>query len=201
METKFKISRVKGLSQYIDIQYLTGIKLPLSADDNIFVTSAKEGRKLIQMIRDLENRVRTILSEREIDLDYRLIIVKHLKAIDSIASGIDIRSHMSIDELSERFVDGYKFKYDQVIAECEDIFDEFNKVKGNSSYGKNWRVYDKFNDLVRDYNLDYPMIKYEDFEDDELRNMSRLASEALDALIKKRKKQNDTNENTSNTSN
>lgn len=188
METKFKISRYK---EYIDIKYVTPIKLHMSATDSVFVSSAKEGRKLIQMIRDLENRIRTILNEREIDLDYRLIIVKHFRAIDSIASGIDIRSHMSIEELAERFVDGYKFKYDQVITECEDIFDEFNKVKGNSSYGKNWRVYDKFNDLVGEYKLDYPLIKSSDFEDDELRNMSKLASEALDALIKKRKKQNE----------
>lgn len=184
METKFKISRVK---KYIDIKYVSGINLPLSASDNVFVSSAKEGRKLIQMIRDLENRIRTIFSEREIDLDYRLIIVKYLRAIDSISSGFDIRSGMSIDELSERFVDGYKFNYDQVIAECEEIFDTFNKVKGNSSYLDNWRVYDKFNSLVRDYNLDYPQIKNDDFDNDELKNMSKLADEMLELLIKKRK--------------
>ncbi len=192
METKFKISRVKGMRQYIDIKYVTGLNLSLSIDDNVFVRSAKEGRKLIQMVRDLENRVRTVLSEREIDLDYKLIIVKHFKAIDSIASGFDIRSRMSIDELSERFVDGYKFKYDQVIAECEEIFNKFNEVKGNSSYLENWRDYDKFNSLVREYLLDYPQIKNSDFENDELRNMSRLANEMLEILIKKNKdKQNE----------
>ena len=181
METKFKISKV---GKCIDIKYITLIKQPMMANDNVFVTSAKEGRKFIQLVRDLENRVRTILNEKEIDLDYRLIILQHFRAIDSIASGFDIRSGMSVDELSERFVDGYKFKYDQIIAECEVIFDEFNKVKGNSSYMKNWRVYDKFNQMVRDYNLDYPKIGMDDFKNDELKNISRFANEILEELKK-----------------
>lgn len=186
METTFKISRVKGMRQYINIKYDTGLNLFLT-NDNIFVTSAKRGRILIRMIRNLEDRIRTILSEREIDLDYKLIILKHLNAIDSIASGFDIRSGMSIDELSERFVDGYKYKYDQVISECEEIFDKFNKVKGNSSYLANWRDYDKFNNLVKEYHLDYPQIKNDDFENDELKNISRLANEMLELLIEKAK--------------
>jgi hypothetical protein len=197
METTFKISRI---NQYIDIKYVTPIKLPMMTNDNIFVNSAKEGRKFIQLVRDLENRIRTLLNEKEIDLDYRLIIVKHFRAIDSIASGFDVRSHMSIDELSERFVDGYKLKYDQVIAECEDIFDKFNEVKDNTSYMQNFREYDKFNQMVDEYKLDYPQINSDDFGKDELKNMSRLANEMLEILIKKRK-ENATNENTSNTSN
>lgn len=188
METTFKISRVKGLRQYINIKYDTGLNLYLT-NDNIFVTSAKSGRRLIRMIRNLEDRIRTILSEKEIDLDYKLIIVKHLNAIDSIASGLDIRSGMSINELSERFIDGYKYKYDQVISECEEIFDKFNKVKGNSSYLANWRDYDNFNNLVKEYHLDYPQIKNDDFENDELKNMSKLTDEILELLIKKRKEQ------------
>jgi hypothetical protein len=159
----------------------------MSTNNNVFVTSAKEGRNLIKFIRDFEGGIRKCLVKERIDLDYRLIIVKHLGAVDSIASGIDIRSKMSIEDLSERFVFGFKRIYDTMLDDVEETFKFFNEIKNNSSYMKNWKRYDKYNEYVRDYNLDYPKISMDDFEDDELRNMSNIASEILDLLIKKNK--------------
>ena len=188
METTFKISKAK---EYIVIEYVTGLKVPMSTWNNFLASTAKDARNTIKWIRDMEEGVKKNLAENGINFDYRLIILKYLTAIDSIASGIDIRSKMSVEELSDRFVYGYKQKYDQVIAECEEIFNKFNEVKGNSSYLENWRDYDKFNSLVREYLLDYPQIKNSDFENDEFRNMSRLANEMLEILIKKNKEENE----------
>lgn len=185
METSFKI---KKAGKFIDIQYITGIKLPISTYDNVLVSSAKEGRKLINFIRNFEDGIRKCLVKEGIDLDYRLIIVKHLGAVDSISSGFDIRSKMSIEELSERFVFGFKRIYDTILDDVEETFKFFNEVKNNSSYTKNWKRYDKYNEYVRDYDLDYPKISMDDFNNDELKNISKLASEALDLLIKERKK-------------
>ena len=185
METSFKI---KKSGKFIDIQYITGIKIPMSTYDNVLVSSAKEGRKLINFIRNFEDGVRKCLVKEGIDLDYRLIIVKHLGAVDSISSGFDIRSKMSIEELSERFVFGFKRIYDTMLDDVEETFKLFNEVKNNSSYTKNWKRYDKYNEYVRDYDLDYPKISMDDFNNDELKNISRLASEALVLLIKERKK-------------
>lgn len=184
METSFK---VKKAGKFIDIQYITGIKLPMSTYDNVLVTSAKEGRKLIKFIRNFEDGVRKCLVKEGIDLDYRLIIVKHLGAVDSISSGFDIRSKMSIEELSERFVFGFKRIYDTMLDDVEETFKFFNEVKNDSSYTKNWKRYDKYNEYVRDYDLDYPKISMDDFNNDELKNISRLSSEVLELLIKERK--------------
>lgn len=61
METSFKIKK-KG--KYIDIQYITGIKLPMSVYDNCLVSSVKEARNLITFIRKMEEGIKRNLVER-----------------------------------------------------------------------------------------------------------------------------------------
>lgn len=197
METTFKISKAK---EYIVIEYVTGLKVPMSTWTNFLASTAKDARKTIKWIRDMEDGVKKNLAENGIKLDYKLIILKYLTAIDSIASGIDIRSKMSVEELSDRFVYGYKQKYDQAVKTVEETFEFFNKAKHNESYNTHWMRYEKYNDLVAEYQLDFPKIGIDDFGKDELKEIARLSKEMLDTLIKYNK-ENDTNENTSNTSN
>lgn len=184
METSFKVKKYK---QYFDIQYVTGLKLPYMTEDS-FLGSDKQGtRKTINLIRKMEEGIKKVLVSEGLDFDYKFIILKHLNAIDSIASGIDIRSKMSVEELSDRFVWSFKRKYDEVLAEVQGTFDYFNDVKTKSTYLTDWRRYDNYNSLVKSYMLDFPIITSEDFVKDELTNMSRLATEALDELIAYRK--------------
>lgn len=187
METSFKI---KKSGRYIDIKYITGIKIPMNIYDNILVSSAEDGRRLIKFIREFEDGVKKCLVKENISLDYRVIIAKHLLAIDSIASGLDIRSKMTIEELSERFVFSFKRIYDTMLDEVEETFKFFNKVKNDSSYMQNWKQYDKYNEYVKEYCLDYPNISTDDFKDDELKNMAKLSHDMLELLINKMKKQN-----------
>lgn len=188
METTFKISKAK---EYIVIEYVTGLKVPMSTWTNFLASTAKDARKTIKWIRDMEEGVKKNLVENGFKLDYKLIILKHLTAIDSIASGIDIRSKMSVEELSDRFVYGYKQKYDQAVKTVEETFEIFNEVKGTTSYSKDWRRYEKYNDLVAEFHLDFPKIGMDDFGKDELKEMSRLANEMLEILIKKNKEKNE----------
>jgi hypothetical protein len=185
METTFK---VKKSGKYIDIQYITGIKLPMSVYDNCLVSTVKEARHLIDFIRKMENGIKENLAEKGLDLDYRLIVIKHLQAIDAIASGIEIRSKLSVKELSERFVSGFKIKMDEILAECETTFKIFNEIKDNTHYYENGRLYDKFNEYVRDYNLPFERIKLEDFGKNILDDLIKKSDEMLQFLINERKK-------------
>lgn len=185
METTFKISKA---GKYIDIKYIVGIKLPMSVYDNVLVSSAKEGRKLIKLIRDFEKGVKEELVKQGVDLDYRMIMIRHLQVIDSIASGLDIRSKMSVAELSDRFVFGYNRMHESMIDEVEETLKYFNEVKAESSYMKDWRRFDKYNEYIRDYSLNYPQISMDDFGKDPLKKMEALANEMLETLIKDRKK-------------
>lgn len=188
METSFK---VKKSGKYIDIQYISNLKTQIRIFDNILVSSAKEGRVLISTIRKYEESFKKNQVYLDNGFDYRLIILKYLKAIDAIASGLDIRSRIPFEEMSERFIDSYKYLFDYTIKECNETYEYYLKVKNNSSYAKDWRRYDKFNENIIDFNLDYKKIDYNDFDDDELRNMDKLAKQALDLLILKNRNKND----------
>lgn len=184
MTTTFKVKRYK---EYFDIQYVTGLKVPMSVSDNFLASNKQEARKTIEMIRKMEKWILIFLAEKELYFDYRLIVLRYLTAIDSIASGLDIRSKMSTKDLAERFVISYKLDYDEALKEINGTLEYFNQVKNDSTYLRDWRRYDNYNELIRKYMLDYPTIKSDDFKNDELTNMSRLASEALDSLIAYRK--------------
>lgn len=185
METTFK---VKKSGKYIDIQYITGIKLPMSVYYNCLVSTVKEARHLIDFIRKMENGIKENLAEKGLDLDYRLIVIKHLQAIDAIASGIEIRSKLSVKELSERFVSGFKIKMDEILTECNSTFKIFNEIKDTTHYYENGRLYDKFNEYVRDYNLPFERIKLEDFGKNILDSMIQKSDEMLQFLINERKR-------------
>jgi hypothetical protein len=185
METSFKVKKYK---EYFDIQYVTGLNLPYMTNDNFLATNKQWAKKTIDLIRKMEEGIKKVLVEEGLNFDYRFITLKHLNAIDSIASGIDIRSKMSIEELSDRFVWSFKKKHDEVLAEVQATFHYFNDVKSKSSYLVDWRRYDRYNGLIKTHMLDFPSIKNDDFAIDELKNLNKLASEALDSLIEYNKK-------------
>jgi len=183
METTFKISRHK---EYINIEYIAGIKIPFTMFTNVFVSSAKEGRNLVSYVRNLEDEIKKNLELMGYDLDYRLIIAKYIQVIDSIACGLDIRSKMKVQEVAERFVRGFKEKYDEAVKEAEETLAYFNEVKDTKTYIMDWKRYDKYNELVNNFMLKMPKISSDDFKNDELTNMLESTKDIL-TLIKELK--------------
>lgn len=111
-----------------------------------------------------------------------------MQAIDAIASGLEVRSKMSIEELSERFVWSFNKKMTEIKAECESTFKLFNEVKDDTHYYQNGRLFDKFNEYVRDYDLPFKTINIDDFGKNILETMSGKIDEMLEMLREERKK-------------
>lgn len=184
MKTSFK---VKKSGNYIDIKYIAGIEVPITSYDNFLASNKKGAIATIDLIRKLEVEIQEILVQNQEDLDFRWIILRHIHAIDSIASGIDLRSGLPISELADRFVYGYKVTRDRINKECLETLKFFNENKETTSYMMNWRIYDKFNRDIKSFYLPYESINMDDFQKDELKNISSLVDDMLETLIKTKK--------------
>lgn len=178
--TSFKVSK-KG--KYFQIDYISNLPyLPINYWGYIWSLNKSQARKFIEIVRDVEKFSQEIIKRDSLKIDYRLLVLMHLKAIDSISTGIDIRSGKSNLELAEDFVWSYNKKYNEAQLECLETREYFEKDGKSSSYMKNWRKYDKYNELIREFYFDLAPIGMNDFEDDELKNMEVSLDKMLELI-------------------
>jgi hypothetical protein len=179
MDTSFKFS-IK-LSKYIQVDYITGLDyIPIGYHKYAWFLDKKRARDFIQRFREIETHVKEIINGKKLSFDYRLIMCKFLKSIDSISGGFDVRSDISSIELADRFVSSYENSYKESFTFCKDTL-EHVEVEGKfDSYMKDWVRYDKHNGLVREYNLPFKSLNLEDFQVDHLKS----ALESVDAMLK-----------------
>lgn len=184
METSFNVSKK---TKYFQIDYVTGLDyVPSHYHKYVWCLNKKSTRTFIQRVIEIEKEIKEILLKNSLPYDYRLIVYLHLAAIDSISSGLDIRSNMSSAELADRFVYGYDLKYKEAYTFCKDTLDHVESTGKFYSYMKDWRRYDKHNDLVREFNLPFKKLESEDFQVDHLKNMHE-ALDMFNKLIDERK--------------
>jgi hypothetical protein len=185
METSFKFSR--KLNKYIQVEYITGLDyVPVGYHKYTWCLDKKSARDFIQRFREIETHVKEIIDDKKLGFDYRIIMYKFLSAIDSISTGLDIRSSFSNLELADRFVLSYENSYKEAFTFCKDTL-EHVEVEGKfDSYMKDWKRHDKHNELVREYNLPFKSLNLEDFQVDHLKNALE-AVEFLNKLIDERK--------------
>jgi hypothetical protein len=186
METTFKISR--KLVKYIQIEYVSNLpKKPWFCEDHIWFSTAKEGRKFVDMVRKLEVGIKKEIKENNYGFDFRLVIHKYLKVIDSISSGLDVRSKLSIDVLSEGFTSGYNNQRNEAIKYCDETFIHIKENYETIRYEHNWKDFDKVNVLIDEFLLDYEKISDKSFKTNTLDELNKMSGEILELLIKKRK--------------
>lgn len=194
METTFKFSRKMG--QYIQIDYVTDLKaLPWFTYGHVWVSTANEGRVFISMVRKLEEGIKKEIIDKNYDFDFRLVILKYLSVIENIASGLDIRSKLSIQELVEGFSFGYNQKRNEAKEFCEAQIQYAKDNYETETYMKNWRKYDKANSFIREYHLPFKLMEGDFFKSDTLDELLAKTNELLDKLIEKRKKMKDEERN------
>lgn len=185
METSFKFSR--KLSKYIQVDYITGLDyVPIGYHKYAWCLDKKRARDFIQCFREIETHVKEIIDDKKLGFDYRIIMYKFLSAIDSISTGLDIRSSLSNLELADRFVSSYENSYKEAFVFCRDTLEHVEFEGKFDSYMKDWKRHDKHNELVREYNLPLKSLNLEDFRVDHLKNALE-AVEALNKLIDERK--------------
>ena len=179
-DTYFKVSR--KLNKYIQIDYVAGLEyVPINYHKYEWFLNKKSAREFIQRFKEIEYHVKEIVDDRKLGLDYRLIMYKFLNAIGGISTGLDVRSNLSNIELAERFVSSYEKSFKDAFAFCKDTLEYVDSEGKFESYMKNWKRYDKHNELVREYYLPLKSLNLEDFQVDHLKN----ALEAVEALNKR----------------
>lgn len=178
METKFK---AKKATRYFQIDYVSGlINKPNHYADYVWCISKNEAREFVRRAGEIESNIKKILNDKQLEYDFRLIMCLCLPVIESISSGFDIRKDVSSPDLAEGFVKGYQTRYEKAYEFCEQTLDHVEKIGKFDSYMKDWRRYDRHNDLVREFNLPLKKLELEDFGFDEIKSME----DALDSFHK-----------------
>jgi hypothetical protein len=184
METSFKASKK---TKYFQIDYVTGLEdTPVQYHKHVWCLNKEHAKAFIKRVKEIETHVKEILLKDELSYDFRLIISLHLEAIENISCGLDLRSKMTSEDLADRFVYGYHKKYQEAHTFCKDTLEFFETEGKLYTYCKNWRRYDKHNDLVREFRLPFKKLGWDDFHVDHLKNMAE-AMEKLDELIEERR--------------
>lgn len=161
---------------------ITSTKLKLNAEH--WCITEKDANLFIDKVVCLEKIISNIIYEKKLPYNVELILLTYMKAIESISSGFDIRSKLSNEELALIIFEGYKKEYIKAINFCEKIIKVYNEKQKYDTYTKHWRDYDKHNELVNEYQLNYRTFKDNDFEIN-LSSLLNSANNFLTELINK----------------
>lgn len=148
METKnFKVSK-KG--RYFDIRYLkytppSDSVFYYTYDKSVWETNRASAEKFMNLVIDIEPLVIKELKSQALSHNPNKIIASRLKTIESISSGIDIRSHWSAEKISENIVDSFNKQYVEAKEKCENILID---LKNNPvTYWDKSREFDEYKRL------------------------------------------------------
>ena len=148
--------------------------------------SDADADNLISKTKELETSIASEIVKRSLPFKSQLIILTYLNIIDSICSGLDVRSKMTNEELTDLFVNGYQKRYDEALAFCNKTIAMYEESGKNESFTKHWRDYEKHNELVEEYQFDLRKFKDSDFKI----NLDTIRKQAEDLLELLRKENN-----------
>lgn len=151
----------KASTEYINVSYNGALELSSdeSYEDHLYITNSVwtsnkivDAKKLSNYIIDVERTVLKRLQFLKNDSVYhKRIIVEYLKLIDSIASGLDVRSKWSTEELAERLVNWYVEKIDKIETKYNELLIQMQLTP--MTYMDNWREFDNYHRDVDTYEL------------------------------------------------
>ena len=185
MDNKFKASK-KG--KYIQIEYIDYVPpnstIKNHTDSYMWFLNGDDARRFMKLIVDLEDEIVKQYIENQVH-NYKKIIRFYLNVIDSVASGLDVRSKLSLEEFATLIMGGFNRTYVNAKNECQEIIDK-GKVEKFSKYS---RLVDRYEHLTKLYELDEldvePISDY--IKPDELVVMSNLLDDMLNIIKDKNK--------------
>lgn len=176
----FKISKC---GNYIESKYLNYEPANHVIDIHNWGTMLHQDRAGFEKYRDkiiiLEKLVQEKLQELELPHLNTKIIRFHLKFIEAVADGLDIRSAWSNEKIAERLVYGFDERYNKAKANCEAHLKDL-KENPRKEYAK-WREdekYERDNDM---FELDMEPLEPH-YSGNPLDEALRLTNELLEKL-------------------
>lgn len=179
----------KQVGKYIEVTYNANLdklssKLKYNATQPCI--SDEEAENFISKVKAIESIIEKDLSARKLSYKTPLIILTYLPMIESVASGLDIRSNRSNEDIAAMLVLGYDRIYNDAVLFCNQMINMYEEVGKTESYGKNYKNYDKHNELVEEFQLDLRTFKMDDFKTS-FKSMNLQLDEIL-ALLKEENK-------------
>lgn len=176
--------------KYLEVSYNTDIGkvcLTLEYRATQALTNEENANVFIERAKILENLVLQELIARKLPYKTELIMLTFMDAVESISSGIDVRSKMKNDELAVMFVMGYEKKYNETLTFCNDTIKMFEETGRKESYMKRCKIYDSHNEFVDEFQFNIRKFGMSDFEVS-LDTFYNAADNLLQSLIEKQKK-------------
>lgn len=157
----------KEEGKYIDVTYNHGLELKchkLKFNASQYCINETHASDFIKRAENIEAEINKILTDKKSSYNVNLIMLTFMQAIESISSGIDVRSKISDAELALRFYDGYNVKHKEASLFCEKIREMYESGEKNEGYSKHWRDYNQYNELIDEYHLDFKKLGLDDFK-------------------------------------
>jgi len=173
------------IEKYTEVTYIPDIEITFNQKykSKQWCLSDSDADKFISKTKQLEALISSEIVNRNLGFKPQLIMLTWLPIIDSICSGLDVRSKMSNEELINLFINVYQKKYNEAFSFCKETIAMYEESGKNESYTKHWRDYGKHNELVDEYQFDLRKFKDSDFAIN-LEKIKKDAQELLDLLIK-----------------
>lgn len=189
METTFERKQSGKHKEITYVTKLNNLTHIHKYKSSVLCSNEKDVDTLIEKVRGLEESISKKIAKEGYPFKTELIIITYFNVIDSIASGIDIRSKMSNEELADRFVGGYKKMYDEAYLFCCDTIRMYDGGEHKETYTKHWKTYDKHNEFVDEYMFNLRKFKDGDFSIN-LDTLSKKASELAAMFVKQASEEN-----------
>lgn len=179
--------KVTKSGKYYNIQYI-GYKAPnhtidIQFYDFVYQSTREQSEHFIQYFREVKTKIEQVLERHKLEHDAGKICRIRLGFIESLASGLDVRSSWSTDEVAERLVEGYNRDYTEKRIICLYILDKAKSARKKPEYISNYVEFDKYSRYNQLYELSLPKVsEFTVTIDDRLDQALKATSELLEKL-------------------
>ena len=171
--------KIKKVGKYYDVIYIgfpsPNVTFDVHVRSNVFHSKRNEVEAFINYVRDIEKLMAKLKTKHNI----RKIIAYYIRQIDSISSGLDVRSTWSKEEFAEILVKWFTEKYNEAEEFCKSTLEW---IKSNEcNYYTDWSRFDKYNYTNKIFELGLPELdsSYEGFGQDPLERALELSTQLL----------------------
>jgi hypothetical protein len=191
MKDQFSKEVVNSTSRsYISVTFkpttnISSVRLKMNA--NQWCSDEKSADAFIEKFLAIKIFLHKLKAVKKFPYNIELMLLTYMQVIESISSGIDVRSKLNNGEIANLILDGYEKKFSEANQFCQNTIKIYEDGGKDETYTKHWKDYDKHNELVDEYQFDLRKFKDGDFKTN-LESIKNSANELLEMLIAENKK-------------
>jgi hypothetical protein len=145
---------VNKRGEYYNLEYIgfenPNIVFKIHKSNNLYFNTKKQVLDFISYVIKLEKELDALNSKH----NTQKLIRFYLRQIESISSGLDIRSKWTIKEFAEVIVNWFDTRYDEAVVFCQDTITW--TIENDCNILTDWRRFEKHDRFVKIFELDFP---------------------------------------------